>query len=593
MRLISLNVEPLGVNGWESPMLVFGKKTTLLFAENGSGKTPILQALAFCLGFPAKFREDILSHCAAARLSFECAGKMVHIRREFTKDFNATIASDEEVHEFFSESDFSTSLFKQLQLEPPILVSTSKHATQPYIATVLPLFYLNQGDGYTTAYKSPGSFIEDQFVEMVRFLFGLNPKHSYAVKKSKLDELESLDRINRKIVSFQKITEERSRDIDSSEGNINVLKQRSLSLKEQIENLRSNVDAMGSANATLLEVVRQKDSQIRSAQNEIEDLRSRVSGIESIRSEIEGEIQTLGLNEESRRIFISFNEICSAQNCGLFMGSSESYGKNLLYLRDQIKDLERNSERAEIQLNYLDRKLKELHQDRVSIVKSFENDPTPGVDQLISAVHALTKQLVETENELASVESVKSDRSKLFAFEQERSKIQDSIAALSATSRSDVEFNKLKLRIRILMVKWMDILETLNVSRNIEIDRDLRFSFNGEGLDLFSGSTKIRLVLAIHAALFEEYLSGPGRPFRFIILDTPKQQELRTADLAKYLHKLEEICLANDGQIILSSTEYKHPTGEDDQVWLPEYEGPDHPMYLGLKTQRLNANVDH
>ena len=573
-------------------MLVFGKKTTLLYAENGSGKTPILQALAYCLGFPAKFREDILSHCAAACLSLDHAGKTVHIRREFTKDFNATITSEDEVHEFFSESDFSTSLFKKLQLEPPILVSTSKHAAQPYMATVLPLFYLNQGDGYTTAYKSPSSFIEDQFVEMVRFLFGLNPKHSYAVKKNMLAEREALERINRKIVSFQKITEERSRGVDSSEGNINALKQRSISLKGKIENLRSDVDATGSANATLIELVRSKDAQIRSTQNEIEDLRSRVSGIESIRSEIEGEIQTLGLNEESRRVFISFNEICGAKNCGLFMGSSESYGKNLLYLRDQIKDLERNSDRAEIQLNYLDRKLKELHLDRATIVKSFENGPTHGVDQLISAVHELTKQLVETENELASIEVVKSDRSKLFSFELERSKIQDSIEALSTTGRSDVDFNKLKLRLRLLMVKWMDILETLNVSRNIEIDRDLRFSFDGEGLDLFSGSTKIRLVLAIHAALFEEYLSGPGRPFRFIILDTPKQQELRTADLAKYLHKLEEICRAKDAQIILSSTEYKHPTGEDDELWLPNYEGPDHPMYLGAATQFINPASD-
>ncbi len=95
-------------------------------------------------------------------------------------------------------------------------------------------------------------------------------------------------------------------------------------------------------------------------------------------------------------------------------------------------------------------------------------------------------------------------------------------ANLSNTGRADIEFNKLRLKLRELAVKWMDILDAKNVSRNVDIDLDLRFKFNGESLDLFSGSTKIRLVLAIHAALFEAYISGPSRPFRFLILDTPK-----------------------------------------------------------------------
>lgn len=587
MRLVSLKVLPHGENGWESPNLAFGKRTTLLYAENGSGKTPILQILAFCLGFPAKFRDDILGHCGSAKLAFLNNGEMIETRRQFTKEFSATLSVAGEVNEYFSESEFSKALFHAIQLEPPVLVSTNKQATQPYIATVLPLFYLNQGDGYTTAYKSPSAFIEDQFVEMVRFLFGLNPKHSYVVKKNILAERDALEAVNRKIVAFQRLLEERSRTIDASDGNVTALQQQSTALSTQLERLRANVDATGTANSALIEILRQKDHQLRGTQSEIDDLRNRIAGIESIRSEIEGEIQTLGLNEESRRIFISFNEICRAPNCGLFIGSSESYGKNLLYLRDQIKDLERNTERAQIRLEFLDRRLAELDEERASIAKNFETPSTQGGDQLIGAVHALTKQLVDAENERAAIDSLKSDRSKLFVLEQQRSRIQDTIEGLASSGRTDVEFKKLRLRLRELVVKWMDILETPNASRNIEIDPELRFTFNGEGLDLFSGSTKIRLVLAIHAALFEEYLSEPARPFRFIILDTPKQQELRTADLAKYLSRLEDICLARDGQMILSSTEYKHPTGQDDELWLPGYEGHEHPMYLGHVGKRL------
>ena len=71
-------------------------------------------------------------------------------------------------------------------------------------------------------------------------------------------------------------------------------------------------------------------------------------------------MKTLSLNEEARGVFTSFQEICRTPNCGLFLGSAESYGKNLLYLKDQIKDLERNSQRAEIRAEQLEERIEEL-----------------------------------------------------------------------------------------------------------------------------------------------------------------------------------------------------------------------------------------
>ncbi|MBL1639793.1 hypothetical protein ELD68_35540, partial [Klebsiella pneumoniae] len=51
---------------------------------------------------------------------------------------------------------------------------------------------------------------------------------------------------------------------------------------------------------------------------------------------------TLNLNEEAKRIFRSFEEICPSLDCKMFTRSSESYAKHLLYLKDQIKDIERS-----------------------------------------------------------------------------------------------------------------------------------------------------------------------------------------------------------------------------------------------------------
>lgn len=594
MRLKSLQIEPLGEAGWESPVLEFGHRTTMLFALNGSGKTPLIRALASALGFPNKFRNDILEKCKAVVLQAESDGKPLTIRRAIgatNNEFYATIDFDGEQTEHHSEGSFSIALFSLLGLKPPRLVSNKGEEAQPYISTLLPVFYLIQGYGYSAAYRSPNPFIEDQFAEMVRFAFGLNPKHSYEVKKNLIEEKSALEAQTRKIVGAQRVLEYQSRGVDASDANQEVLLRTVEDLTRQIDGLRASVDAKGTASSTLSEMLRQKDVQIRAKRVELFDLQNRVAGIETIRAEIDGEVKTLGLNEEARRVFTSFQEICRVPNCGLFLGSTESYGKNLLYLKDQIKDLERNSLRAEIRMEQLQEHLGELGSERQTLVDNLDSPTTSGVDQLVTAVKALTKQLVDAQSELGRMSALKDERSKLFELEKERDRIQDRIDGLSNPGRADNDFKKLRLILRELTVKWMQTLVTQNVSTNVDIDLNLRFTFGGETIETIgsggTSSTTIRLVLAIHAALFEAYLSDKSRPFRLLILDTPKQEELHTADLAQYLKELEKMCEANNAQLVFSSTEYDHPTGPTDMRWLPAYRGPDKPMYLGKQGDLL------
>ncbi len=233
MRLRSLKIEPLGQNGWESPLLEFGWRTTLIFAKNGSGKTPIIQSLAASLGFPPRFRDEIFGKCTAVTLEAENEGKPFVIRRILgtsNRDFHAIMTYRGEESEHFNEGSFSIALFEALGLAPPRLLSNKGEAAQPYISTVLPVFYLNQGDGYTAAYKATNSFILDQFVEMVRFVFGLNPKHSFDVKKSLIDEKAALEAQTRKIVAAQRVFEYQSRGVDNSAANYDVLQLRATDL---------------------------------------------------------------------------------------------------------------------------------------------------------------------------------------------------------------------------------------------------------------------------------------------------------------------------------------------------------------------------
>ncbi|MDH1334124.1 hypothetical protein N5D77_07770 [Comamonas thiooxydans] len=591
----SLQVEPLGDGGWETPLLEFGRRTTMLFAANGSGKSPVVRMLASALGFPNNFRAEILEKCSAVVLYAEVEGKQLTIRRAFevkNTDFYATIDFDSKQTEHYSQASFSIAFFELLGLKPPRLVSNKGEEAQPYIATLLPLFYLIQGHGYSAAYRAPSSFIMDQFAEMVRFAFGLNPKHSFEVKKSLIDEKSALEAQTRKIVAVQRVLEYQSRGVDDTDANQAVLQRDSENLTQQIDGLRASMDAKGTASSTLTELLRQKDVQIRARQLELFELQNRVAGIESIRAEIDGEVKTLGLNQEALGVFKSFQEICRAPNCGLFLGSAESYGKNLLYLKDQIKDLERNSQRAEIRVDQLEERLVELNEERQTLVQSLESPSASGIDQLVTTVQALTKQLIGVQSELAQISGLKEERSKLFKLEQERERIQDRIEGLSNTGRADHAFNELRRKLRELTVKWMDMLDTTSVSRNIDIDLNLRFTFGGETLETIgsggTSSTTSRLVLAIHAALFEAYLADKARPFRFMILDTPKQDELHTADLARYLTELEKMCEANDAQLLFSSTEYDHPTGKQDKRWLPSYRGPEKSMYLGKRADLLS-----
>jgi hypothetical protein len=567
----------------------------MLFAANGSGKSPVVRMLASALGFPNNFRAEILEKCNSVILQAEADGKPITIRRAIEAKngiFYAEIDFDGEQTVHHSEASFSAALFQLLGLKPPRLVSTQGQETQPYIATLLPLFYLIQGHGYSTAYRAPSSFITDQFAEMVRFAFGLNPKHSFEVKKSLIEEKSALEAQTRKIVAAQRVLEYQSRGVDGSDANQAALQQTCENLTQQIDRLRASVDSKGAASSALTQLLHQKDMQIRGRQLELFELQNRVAGIEIIRAEIDGEVKTLSLNEEARGVFTSFHEICRAPNCGLFLGSADSYGKNLLYLKDQIKDLERNSQRAEIRIEQLEERLEEIGAERQTLVESLESSSTSSADQLVTAVQALTRQLVSAQSELARIAGLKDERSKLFRLERERDRIQDRIEELANTGRADHAFNELRRKLRELTVKWMDTLDTTSVSRNVDIDLNLRFTFGGETLETIgsggTSSTTSRLVLAIHAALLEAYLADEGSPFRFLILDTPKQDELHTADLARYLTELERMCEAHNAQLIFSSTEYDHPTAKQDMRWLPTYCGPEKPMYLGKRSDLLS-----
>jgi hypothetical protein len=583
VRLIALKINSRHANGWESPRLEFGTRTTSLFARNGSGKTPLVQAITFCLGTDVKFRQDVCDNCKSATLTVELNGKQVDIERDLV-DKTFEVRSSGSFKKYDNEADFSRAIFQAMDMEIPSLVSASKKSTMPYVSTVLPIFFMRQDGGYLGAYIPPkAAFIPDQFVEMLRFVFGYPPKRSYDVQKSLLQQKGRLEHAQRRVVYQQQIVTRLADDIDDSSQIFQSLKQKSTELTEQIDELRVVADKRGSASNALVDMLNMKDEQIKKIRRSRAELQARVDSIDGIRTEIEGEIKTLSLNEESRRVFMAFEDICAKPDCGLFLTSQETYGKNLLYLKDQIKDLENNVQRAEVQISGFDQSLlsqedeRNMLRDRIRQLGT--NDSAAAV---IVAVQTLTRELINVEQKIIGIEKLREEKRKYIQFDEDRFRIQDAIAAMTKVGRTDLGFNQLKGDLERLTSKWMDILATPNVSRQVTIEPDFRYKFGPEYLDIFTGSGRARLVLAIHGAIFEKYLELESRPFRFLILDTPKQHELESPDLARYLNALQDLCELNDAQIVVSSTEYRHPIGGKDKEWLPSYPFPEKPMYLGV-----------
>ncbi|MDF5971702.1 hypothetical protein P4117_27075 [Pseudomonas aeruginosa] len=194
MKFESLEIIPNSPNGWHSGELKFGEAITQLYAKNGSGKTPLIQAMMFCLGLHVQFRDDIVRNCKMARLKVMLNGKGFTLERMMGDSFDLTVKVDNKTeNRFYNEEDFSKFMLKSLKLRSDRLVTNGNTPTIPYFSALLPLFYLDQDQGYSEYYAPPRpGFIKNQFSEMVRLAANFPPQHSYDKKKKAIEVKKTL-----------------------------------------------------------------------------------------------------------------------------------------------------------------------------------------------------------------------------------------------------------------------------------------------------------------------------------------------------------------------------------------------------------------
>jgi len=589
MVLHEVHIEAAGVTGWFSKPLVFGEDITQLYGPNGCGKTPVIQSIAFALGYPIKFREDVYKNCEAVWLRLSTGGQEVELRRRIDRrvDISARVDGGE-TQTFYDEKEYSKFLFGLFRVDTPSLTSTGNEATQPYLATFLPLFYLDQDVGYTSLYSAPGSFIKSQYAEMMRLALGLPPKHSFDQKRFVYEKKRQLDELDRAVVRHQQLLENLQGELGASRPSRAALEQKIASVRYEIESLKDGRSLADDAISAVNKLIRERQESYQTVESEIRELRTRVTGFERIKNEIEVEVSTLSLNEEARRLFESFKDICSNPQCGLFLGSAESYGKNLLYLRDQVKDLARNTTVQESRIEELESRLVTMRSEIAELDRTRQKMLVEeGIDAVIGAINELTGRMVELQKEKQVFDAIEAEESEYVRLLNERESVQKDLASLGGSSgTSDLRALELRRKIRERIVFWLDVLRTKNVSREVQVDADFGVQFGEEKITQFAGSTLLRVILAIRTACFEVYVEDEGNAFRFLILDTPRQQDIEAADLASYIQELKNVAVEHGAQVIFSTTEYHYEGTDGDVEWMPEFPGPEQPMFLGISANQ-------
>lgn len=590
MKLQSLWMEPNGPSGWGSGELVFGDQITELYGPNGCGKTPVIQSIAYALGYPVKFRDDIARNCAAVVLAVITEEGPIRIRRVIGSQFEVQLmCTGRDLEVYYFERDFTKRLFPLLGLESVVLTSTANEPVEPYMATLLPVFYLDQDHGYSSPYRAPGIFIKDQYVEMMRVLFGLQPKNSFDLKKLLIAKKRRLDQVDRLVVRMTSEIEDLGKELGGSRRSIDAIESDSNECQLELESLKGSRDVKSDAQSGLEAMIYEKRTSQRAARREIAEIETRMEGFEKIQQEVEVEINTLSLNEEARRVFASFEDICRNPSCGLFVGSSESYGKNLLYLRDQVKDLERNTGVHRARVNELTSWIR-LMEDEIGVLEGKVRALSELQDGggLISAISELMKNLISLQRERHNTERLENEEKSYIQLLNERETLQNDIASMAGTAGAgDLRLLAIRVELRTLVVRWLDILKTKNVSRDVTVDADFTFLFGSEKISQFHGSTLLRVILAIHTAIFELYVRDTQRKLRLLILDTPRQQDIEASALGEYIFQLKRLALERNCQIIFSSTEYHYECLDGDQEWSPRFPGAEQMMFLATSEGKV------
>ena len=515
------------------------------------------------LGHEVELPPKIIEQCEFAEITILVNGRPVVLRRRLGSDFEISINDGSAPKTFTAPAEYGTWFTALFCDTPRLFTDKNNHAAVLYANVLLPSISVDQDHGWTTDYWTPPNrnFIVDQRQEVIRFLTGLPERHPFRARTEHDAAKQALERTEHSI-EMQRFILDRLRMNDHlSEDEEPGLAERRLQLLRELESSKE-----------ILEAIR---STTKFFDGEIESLEAqRKEQLSLVFSELEGEEDILTANVQATDLLRRF---CDRPDCQMFATSERSFGRSLLFLKDQIKDLkasdrELGTENVSVgeQLTRVEALLSTKREARASAVNSSPQAAA------MTRLGALTKDLVQTELRLAKIQQYKVEQSRfeklLDRREQEAVAVTDSRLTGVRGSNSVGDARQL---LSNAMQSWLVTLGTQN-TRGAHFDDDFVLFVDGAKFSTTthqSGSTRTRIVLAFHAALLEVSLARGGNHPGWLFFDAPKQHELSQTDFDAYADRLQMIAARYPGkvQIVFSAADLKTQFQADDEMWLPGF----------------------
>lgn len=586
VRLESFRYLPRGTDGWGSRLLHFGDMFTAVQGPNGTGKTPIMKGVIQGLGHEAELPPDVLARCEFAETTITIDGRTVTLTRLLGDEFHLRVAEGEESHVYTSQAEYAKWFIGLFSADPPALTSKQNAEVGLYPTVLLPALWVDQDHGWTTDYWTPPNrnFIHDQRQEVIRFLVGAPPRHPFRAKTEFEEAKQGLDRIERAI-DMQRYMVERLRTNEQLADNESAaLGDRQVRLRTDLAANSSAIEAIRSATAIYDRDIGALEAQLNETAVRVGALNKQLGQLSLVLSELDGEEDILTANVHATDLMRQF---CGKEGCQMFVTSERSFGRSLLFLKDQIKDLQASDRALSRDVDDGAREIERLEAaiaaKRAEREQAVEASPQAAV---LGKLNALTKELVDVELRLAKVQQYAGERQK---FERLLDQREQAVARVTETRPTGVRgasaADDARQMLSDSIQQWLATLGTQN-TRTAHFDEDFTLFVDGAKFSTTthqSGSTRTRIVLAFHAALLEVSLARGGNHPGWLLFDAPKQHELSQTDFDTYAERLQVIAARHPGrvQVVFSVADLKTQFQAGDEVWQPTFTIDGSPRFLG------------
>jgi len=559
---------------------------TTVQGPNGSGKTPILKGVMQGLGHEVELPPEILKRCESAQVTLQVDGRPVLLIRRLGPDFEITVVDGEQSETYTNEAMYAARLLALLNAEAPHLTTKQNQPSGLYANILLPALWVDQDHGWTTDYWTPinRNFIKDQRQEVIRFLLGLPARHPFRQRTDFDDAKESLERTE-KTIEMQRFIVDRLQQneklTDNEEPRLIV---RQAELRRELGANTGAIEAVRSATAFFDREIAALEARRNQSTTQHEILTQRRGQLNLILSELDGEEEILTANVQSTDLLRQF---CASEGCQMFATSERSFGRSLLFLKDQIKDLKTYNRQLGKDVQSVEHELAAI-ESAISVKRDEREQAIAGSLQaeILGKLSAITKELVEVELRLAKVQQYQTEQKKFDRLLEKREQAVTAVSELRpGRGRSVGATEDARKMLSDSMQQWLTTLGTQN-TQSAHFDENFVLYVDGAkfaATTYQSGSTRTRIVLAFHAALLDVSMALGGNHPGWLIFDAPKQHELSQTDFDAYAERL--VLLATKYpqriQVAFSAADLKTQFYAGDEKWVPGFTMDEKPRFLG------------